>query len=412
MIAPASARPLSLPLRTPCTVARLPLRPPEARPRFTIDGGRELEDHLERTCAKIAAGVRGLVPRRRLEALVLGGGYGRGEGGVLRTDAGERPYNDLEFYVFIRGNRHLNEWRYGRALHVLGEILTPQAGVEVEFKITSRAEFVSSPVSMFSYDLAAGHQQFAGTANVLAACASHRDPARVPISEATRLLMNRSSGLLFAQERLARPAFTAADADFVRRNIAKLELALGDAVLVMLGRYHWSVRVRHQELARLSSAELPDWLDEVRRRHAAGLEFKLHPERSTARREELQAQHTAVTALAAPVWLWVEQRRLRTTFTSIQDYAHGVPDKCPELAGPRTALVNLKTRGRRVLRTPLEFRRHPRSRILTTLPLLLWNAAALSDPRSRAVVQRELETNANTFAGVMDAYRRLWVRVH
>mgnify|MGYP006142135189 CR=1 FL=1 len=45
------------------------------------------------------------------------------------------------------------------------------------------------------------------------------------------------TGLLFARERLDRPHFTAADADFVGRNLAKARLALGDAVLaVSLGR--------------------------------------------------------------------------------------------------------------------------------------------------------------------------------
>src|SRR3954452_8083833 len=113
---------------------------PDASTRFTIDGSIELETRLGAFCTKITGAVRGLIPRRRLEALVLGGGYGRGEGGVLRTPEGDRPYNDLEFYVFVRGNRHLNERRFGRALHVLGEILTKQAGVDVEFKIASLAE--------------------------------------------------------------------------------------------------------------------------------------------------------------------------------------------------------------------------------------------------------------------------------
>src|SRR5213075_351651 len=103
----------------------------------------------------------------RLEGLLLGGGYGRGEGGVLPTASGDRPYNDLEFYVFLRGNRHLNELRFGRALHVLGEILTPQAGVEVEFKIASLRELASTPISMFSYDLVVAHRWIIGNDELL-----------------------------------------------------------------------------------------------------------------------------------------------------------------------------------------------------------------------------------------------------
>jgi hypothetical protein len=146
--------------------------------RFTLDGDDALERHLERTCARVLSGVRGLVPPRTLEAVLLGGGYGRGEGGVLRCPAGDRPYNDLEFYVAVRGNRHLNELRYRRRLEVLGEILTHLADVEIEFKVISLAEQAARPVSMFSYDLVAGHRNLWGDAFLdrLPAWDHHRRP--------------------------------------------------------------------------------------------------------------------------------------------------------------------------------------------------------------------------------------------
>ncbi len=412
MIAPAPIQPLSLPLRTPCAVPRLPLRSPEVRPRFTLDGSQPLEDHLELTCAQIAAGIRGLIPRRRLAGIWLGGGYGRGEGGVLRTPARDRPYNDLEFYVFLRGNRHLNERRFGRALHVLGEILTPQAGVDVEFKIASLRELAAGPISMFSYDLVVGHRGLAGSEDLLAGCAHHRDAEKIPLSEATRLLMNRCSGLLLARQRLEQTVFTPADADFVQRNIAKAELALGDALLVAFAQYHWSVRERHRLVERLTRTPAMPWLDEVRRGHAAGVAFKLHPARSTASRETLKAQLAVVTTQAAQVWLWIEQQRLGRTFASLADYASESTEKCAELTGLRSAMVNLNLFAARALKSPARLPRHPRERILNTLPLLLWTPALLHEPPVRAVVQRELQTTADDPAGLMHAYRTLWSRVN
>src|SRR4030095_3551955 len=74
-------------------------------PRFTLDGSDALERHLERICQDVLVRVLEIVPVSRLEAILLGGGYGRGEGGVLKTMAGDRPYNDLEFYVCLQGDR-------------------------------------------------------------------------------------------------------------------------------------------------------------------------------------------------------------------------------------------------------------------------------------------------------------------
>jgi hypothetical protein len=286
---------------------------PSARAqRFTIDGDEGLEWHLELTCARIVSGVRGLIPGRKLEAVLLGGGYGRGEGGVLRGSGGDRPYNDMEFYVAIRGNRHVNEALYGRRLEVLGEILTHLADAEVEFKVTSLAEMAAKAVSMFTYDLAAGHRLLWGKASVdaMPGWGRHVNPENIPHSEATRLLMNRCSGLLFARERLLRRPFAASDADFVRRNIAKAKLACGDAVLTAFGLYHWSCRERHRRLEELARSRSSAWFYSVLRRHAQGVEFKLHPESGPISRDELQKSHEDITAFAQKCWLWLEARRL------------------------------------------------------------------------------------------------------
>jgi hypothetical protein len=384
---------------------------PSTTQRFTVDGSRELETHLAKTCEKIAAGVRGLIPARRLEAILLGGGYGRGEGGVLRTRDGDRPYNDLEFYVCVAGNRHINEQRFGRALHVLGEILTPQAGVDVEFRITSLPELERSAVTMFSYDLVTRHRWLIGSEELLARCLHHREAASIPLHEATRLLMNRGSGLLFAKERLEKLNFTPADADFARRNIAKAELALGDALLVARGQYHWSARERGIRVEQLEPEDAMPWLADVSRHHAAGVEFKLHPERSRATRDELRARHALVATLTGRVWLWIEARRLRTHFASARDYALSPRDKCPASPRARNILVNLKAVGVRPL---LQERasQHPRERILHALALLLWDSEALTNVTLRKRVQRELQTEATSFAEVMRAYRALWAKVN
>lgn len=378
--------------------------------RFTPSGSDELEDHLEHVCARVLRGVRGLIPAHQLEALYLGGGYGRGEGGVLQTSDGERPYNDLEFYVFLRGNRHLNEWRHARALDVLGEILTPAAGAHVEFKIASRPELARQPVSMFSYDLVAAHRLLFGSVKYFEPCAHHCHAPRIPLAEGTRLLMNRLTGLLLARERLEAPTFTTADADFVCRNIAKAQLALGDAVLVVQHRYHWSAKERHRRLRfDLAQGAMPGWREDILRLHAAGVQFKFHPERSTTSREALRDQWEKLVPFAQLVWLWLEEQRLGPRFPDARSYALHPRAKFPELRTWRGALATLKQVGPRALlaRDPLE---PARERLVRSLALLLWAPEAFTHPRLLTRLQRELHTDAVAFPAFMRAYVRLWER--
>jgi hypothetical protein len=378
--------------------------------RFTLDGDDQLERRLAQTCGKILAALRGLLPPPKLEAVLLGGGYGRGQGGVLITPDDHRPYNDLEFYVCLRGNRHWNERLYHRPLEILGEILAPQAGVELEFKIVSLAELARCPVNMFTYDLFAGHRWLMGHEGLLSGCKHHGAADKLPRFEATRLLMNRCSGLLLARERLGRVHFTAADADFVCRNIAKVELALGDAVLTAFGLYHWCCRKRHERLQQLVHNErspLASWLNEVCYHHAMGTEFKLHPIRSGSSRDELRAGQAEVADIALRTWLWLESCRLGRVFRSARHYADDAVEKYSGAGRVRNFLVNVKALGPRAF-FARNGSRHPRERVLTALALLLWEPEVLTSPDLLHRVQTELNTHASSLPGLVAAYRALW----
>jgi len=297
------------------------------RERHTIDGDDELERLLHSVSQAASEGVSAIVPKARLEALVLGGGYGRGEGGVLHTEKGDRPYNDIEYFLFLVGSPRVNEKRYGKALHALGHDLSAMCGIEVEFKITSSLALRSSPVSMFYYDLYTGHKTVLGTEGVFAGCAHHAEAQAIPLHEVTRLLFNRASGLHFASLRLAATDFGPEDADFCARNLAKAWLAMGDAVLAAAGHYHWSCRERHKRLQILAAEQPHGLVSLLLSRHRDGMEFKLHPVLSLQRREELKTQMEETSQLMWETWrernsgaaqLWPSHHRDVHTVTGAQ----------------------------------------------------------------------------------------------
>jgi hypothetical protein len=306
----------------------------------------------------------------------------------------------------------VSEVRYGRRLEVLGEILTHLADADVEFKITSLAELATRPVSMFSYDLAAGHRLLWGgaSADSLAGWELHRDAESIPQAEATRLLMNRCSGLLFARVRLEHENLTPSSADFVRRNVAKAQLACGDALLTAHGRYHWSCTERHRRLEDLARDKRSPWFDAALRHHALGVAFKLHPESGAISRDALLERHAEVTAFALKCWLWLEARRLGRAFPSARAYVEGPCDKCPGSSLFFNVLLNLRADGFRPRARPAPWR-HPRQRIFHSLALLLWEPGATSDPLQRRLIETELNARGTSFGEWVAAYRALWARV-
>ena len=388
--------------------------PPHAPGRFTIDGSEALEKHLANMCEKILASVRAIIPENRLGALVLGGGYGRGQGGVLKTSSGDAPYNDLEFYVFMRGNRVLNERNFHRPLEELGERVSTEAGLHVEFKVDSLERLHRGPITMFSYDLVSGHRTLLGGETIFYRCEQHRDAAAIPLAEGTRLLFNRCTGLLLAKERLAKRELTVDDADFVGRNLAKGQLALGDVILVVAGKYHWSCLERKHSLEELAAGHGQPWIEEAQRHHAAGVDFKLHPRRFLKSRAEFEAEHKEISRLANQAWLWLESRRLGRAFSSAREYAFSGAPKCAEVAAGRwrsqawwrNVLLNARTFGAGSL-FDRAAARYPRERLLNSLPLLLWDEP-LNDFKAKYFLQKELRTTASDWQGFVAAYKAVW----
>lgn len=386
--------------------------------RFTRDGSSGLEQHLADSCKRVASELVEIVGADKLEAVVLGGGYGRGEGGVLRTSSGDQPYNDLEFYVFLKGNRLLNERAFGRQFVQVGECLSPKAGLHVEFKIESIPHFRNLPVSIFSYDLVAGHKTILGEDTWSAGCDRHNDPSAIPLSEASRLLFNRCTGLLLAQEILNNTGrqqsgglceLTAAEADFIGRNLAKAQLSLGDSVLVAFGLYDWSCLERGRRLSELTFKESMPWLKPIQIHHAAGVEFKLHPHRISKPISVFDEECRTLGALALEIWLWLETRRLGCRFESARDYSFYQGAKYPGTSALRNYLLNIRSFGAKAALAPLSLR-YPRERLLNALSLLLWKNDPGNESQTLRHLQKQLCTNAADWTGFVSAYKKLWVQ--
>jgi hypothetical protein len=169
--------------------------------RFFPEDEPELRDRLDRYLFALGARLASEPFFGEVCWLLLAGGYGRGEGGVFRAAEGAAPslYNDLEFYLVLKDRRAWSaaaSWTAKEAHR--GE---EETGIEIEFKLLAFAELRDAEPSMFYYDLLAAHVLVAGDEKALGNLpAILRDAARIPAHEATRLLFNRGTGLLFCRQ--------------------------------------------------------------------------------------------------------------------------------------------------------------------------------------------------------------------
>lgn len=361
----------------------------------------ELAARLEAYLAGLATRLASAPFASRVKALLLAGGYGRGEGGVFRAAPGAAAelYNDLEFYLLLGDPAATGEagaWCAQEA-HAGDQAL----GIEVEFKLLPAEQLSGAEPSMFYYDLAAAHRLVWGDAAWVAGWPARlRDAALIPVHEATRLLFNRGSGLFYSRCALAASDDARVTNGFIERNHAKVRLALADAVLALNGRYHFSCRERSHRLGEPLAHTPPDWAQIVRW-HAAGVEFKLHPRHLHPTRESLGAAQAELAAAWQRTFLWLEGRHLGRTFAAPRDYATTPTRLFPHTAVGRNVLLHLRDRLKRGGALP-GWSDYPRATLQRVLVLLVAPDADLS------FAARLLGSADASWPALEAAYLRWW----
>lgn len=220
----------------------------------------ELDRLVDDTCAAIGREVEALaVPR--LAGVVLGGGYGRGEGGCriagcrsssdCRSSNVEcRLSNDLDFFAITENGASAAEIAaITAALEPISNEWAAKIGIDVDFTIRTPWRIKHDEERLMIQELVRGYFDVVGKkGEALFADIRRIDASEVPWMEAARLLMNRGMGLLLAKCKVESVKCKVGE-DFVNRNINKCVLGVGDAFLVSRGLYRWRATERAAVLA-------------------------------------------------------------------------------------------------------------------------------------------------------------------
>ena len=256
-----------------------------------------LDRLVDDACAEIGREIDALcVPR--LAGVVLGGGYGRGEGGIANCGNVEMSNNgnaemgiaegnaaldngcfhnstipqlsnDLDFFAITEPGVSEAEAvpKIAAAIEPVSKKWTAELGVDVDFAVKTPWRLKHDEERLMVQELLRGHFDVAGRkGEELFAGIRLVDAAELPWSEAARLLMNRGMGLLLAKEegrRKKEEGIGKGTSDFINRNINKCVLGAGDARLIALGTYRWKAEDR--------AAALGDAL------YSAAVEWKFRP---------------------------------------------------------------------------------------------------------------------------------------
>ena len=281
---------------------------------YAPQGSQQLNGRLHLELARLSDGLKGLLGDN-LHALILGGGYGRGEGGVVTVDGEDRPYNDLDLFLVVGDKKRAARTEMGPVL----EDAQARLGIEVDLSRPLTVKDITRwRPELRWHDLLHGHVVVSGPEDILLRNAPTSVTGRPATIESSRLMLNRGAGLLWSL-RVIRGLEPAPDADFIRRNYFKTLLGIGDALLLVHGAYVSSYSRRLEAFEALANRH-PEISDlDLGGAYEAALEFRSRPDDCTAR---IFTRHVgAAISLWGQTWLHVESVRTSRRWESHEQYA-------------------------------------------------------------------------------------------
>lgn len=340
---------------------------------YAVDCDQSLDAYITHDLCAIRESVLRRAPPGELSALILGGGYGRGEGGVYLVDGKSRVYNDYDFFVIVPSRSIFRRKKLMAALLEVKAEMEPRCGIHIDFSPPMPLPTLPNlPYELMFMELKEGHHVVIGPPDILATMPDY-DVAHPPLHECARLFMNRGVGLLLAREKLEiGEPLNSDDHEFVVRNIRKGQLAMGDSLLFLNGCYSASYVERRTRFFSLDLSQTPD-AELLSRYYAEAIQFKLRPRHAIPANHTLRSWHEEVTSFYERMFLWFERQRLRDPQLNWERYS--IRFRRLPYAGLVETTINV-FRNLRIRSTRLpplrEILLNPRDRVLARLPAQLF----------------------------------------
>jgi hypothetical protein len=339
-----------------------------------------------------------------LEAVILCGGYGRGEGGVfIGEDGSENLYNDYDMMVIVKPLGRAKKKRYKQELTILGETLGRQFGIDVDFgPLKTVSQIKNAEFTLFNYEFKYGHIVSWGPKGLLDVMPEY-EGSRIDVFEAVKLLLNRGVGLLLSEQKLAAGELDEAGNEFVTRNIYKAIMAIGDALLMCEGIYHWSY-VRRLELMKSISSRQSVKESGIYQGYLDSMEYKLRPKRNIFDQQQLAAMLEEVKGgLMRMFYITAAKAYPAKKAGDYRMFAEKMFDTGCLCTIAKNKLLNLKAFGFAGINFRWFFK-YPRQRLLFCLPYFL----GCDNKPSREEVCKALA--AGQYDDLNDRFIRIWER--
>lgn len=300
---------------------------------YTIHNDTEVDRFVQDDLDQIVRALKQLMGAN-LVAVILTGGFGRGEGSVMIEASGKMHIvNDYDIDVIYKErwgrfpSKLIIHMFYRKRLEKLAEKLANTLNlkqVDLGLSGISSYEHNNTP-RLADFDLKYGHRVIYGDINPAEVLPDY-NPSDILAFEGTWLLRNRGVGLLLAYLYLKDDIVSDEKKEYFYVEVTKAILAMGDALFIIEGCYHNSYAVRDENLHKVLPGEFV-YTDELERLYHLASGYKLRPQIAMYPDITPKQLWKDVNNLYCAFILYYESRRLGRDFTNLIEYAAWVNEQ-------------------------------------------------------------------------------------
>jgi hypothetical protein len=272
--------------------------------RFTLRGSEDFENRMSSVLDEVSARACRILSPAVCRAMVLLGGYGRGEGGVVVTDDGERPHNNLDFLIITRSVSQADQERLKTSVQEAVQPLEQAYAIEFDVAAISESRLRRSPSLVMWYDMRFGHKTVVGDAAFVPAL-KHFCVERIPTWDVLNLLVNRGTLIVINDQLIAVRELTTEEKQRIVKLAMKAIIGYGDAQLYFLGRYDWSYAEKQRRMR--DCEEVPE---SFRKLYDEAIEFRFQPRYIDYEDRDMAEWMNDLRTVLAPIHLECERKRL------------------------------------------------------------------------------------------------------
>jgi len=278
---------------------------------LTYYNNKETEAFLNNVLHEASCVFTELFSEKQTAALILIGGYGRGEGGIVLENGTYHPHNNLDLLYIYNGN--INTGIVEQANIKLQKI-AKKYSIGIDMSAINKQKLMKLDGQVVAYDMRYGHKTLLGDSKFLkehnAFSLYNIDPADI-----RQLLVNRGTLLLINRVLLNKPTLTKDEKKLIIKHAIKAIIGYGDALLYFNDSYHWSYAQKQTNMSELKNIDKA-----TKDLYSEAMLFRFMPDYDTYLQKDLKAWNDELIRTLSSIHLECEKINLNEDNLDWENY--------------------------------------------------------------------------------------------